>query len=259
MPLTHSLLTSCLSSSQMLEPPSNVLWHMLLMTYPILFFPSLMISWLYSKIYWITFLIFVPYSCHSGCITYAWIPSNASFVSPSCTSLSSLHLNKESTWTQWKYNPFLNSPFCKHDASSKYYREKLISCISVYLIMLLMLIYSSTFFNSLSLLSGTITCNNPWLPQASPHSGPLIYFPNSMKDFIVYVSTSIYAIPRALIQETKEWWEHITYYIWNILTRPSINYSHDENLALAIVLSIQNLWHYILLCKTKVVVKSNPM
>jgi hypothetical protein len=38
-----------------------------------------------------------------------------------------------------------------------------------------------------------------------------------------------------------------------------LKYKHEEKLALAVVLAVQKLRHYILLCTTKVVADSNPM
>jgi hypothetical protein len=38
-----------------------------------------------------------------------------------------------------------------------------------------------------------------------------------------------------------------------------LKYKHEEKLALAVVLAVQKLRHYILLCTTKVIADSNPM
>jgi hypothetical protein len=43
-----------------------------------------------------------------------------------------------------------------------------------------------------------------------------------------------------------------------ILVSLELNYSHVENLALVVVHAVQRLCHYILLCKTIVVVNVNP-
>jgi hypothetical protein len=38
-----------------------------------------------------------------------------------------------------------------------------------------------------------------------------------------------------------------------------LKYNHDENMALAVVLAVQKLWHYILVRTTKVIADSNPI
>jgi hypothetical protein len=61
-----------------------------------------------------------------------------------------------------------------------------------------------------------------------------------------------------LVQEDDELCEHIIYYLSRNLVGPKLNYSHVEKIALAVVHAVQSLRHYILLCKTTVVVDVNP-
>ena len=53
--------------------------------------------------------------------------------------------------------------------------------------------------------------------------------------------------------------EHVIYYLSKGLSGPELNYSHVEKLALAAVIAVQRLRHYILLWKTTIVADSNPM
>jgi hypothetical protein len=52
--------------------------------------------------------------------------------------------------------------------------------------------------------------------------------------------------------------EHVIYYLSQNLVNPELNYSHVEKIALASVHTVERLRHYILLCKTTVVVDVNP-
>lgn len=98
-----------------------------------------------------------------------------------------------------------------------------------------------------------------WFLQESINTSPTNFPLDLTKDFILYILTSTYVVTGVLIQESDDRSEHIIYYIINILSDPSINYNHDEKIDLVVVLSTQNLHHYILTCTTKVVANSNPM
>lgn len=82
---------------------------------------------------------------------------------------------------------------------------------------------------------------------------------NITKDFILYILASTYVVTSVLIQEDDDYDEHVIYYISKTLTRLTINFVHYEKLSLAVVLFIQWLHHCILLHKTKVIEKMNPM
>lgn len=86
----------------------------------------------------------------------------------------------------------------------------------------------------------------------------LISPPIFTKDFILYVSTTTNVVVWFLIHEYNDDSEHVVYYISKHLAGPSINHYHDKKLALVVVLPIQKLHHYILLCKIKVVANSKP-
>lgn len=61
------------------------------------------------------------------------------------------------------------------------------------------------------------------------------------------------------IQELEDKSEHVIYYISKSLSVLSINYNHHEKMDLAGVLLAQNIFHYILMHKTKVMANSSPM
>jgi hypothetical protein len=88
---------------------------------------------------------------------------------------------------------------------------------------------------------------------------PLISAPNYNRDYILYVSTSAMSVVGVLIQLGDENHEHVIYYVSKNLSGPPLKYKHEEKLALAIVLAVQKLCHYILLHTTKVVADSKPM
>ena len=79
------------------------------------------------------------------------------------------------------------------------------------------------------------------------------------RDFILYISISTHSVAGVLIQEDDNGTEHVIYYVSKNLAGPSVSYSHEENLALDVVFSVQKLHHYILMHSTKVVTNSNPM
>jgi hypothetical protein len=79
------------------------------------------------------------------------------------------------------------------------------------------------------------------------------------RDYILYVSTSAVSVARVLVQLGDDNREHAIYYVSKNLSGPPLKYKHEEKLALAVVLAVQKLCHYILLRTTKVVADSNPM
>jgi hypothetical protein len=90
-------------------------------------------------------------------------------------------------------------------------------------------------------------------------NAPLITPPDYDHDCILYLSASTVSVARVLIQLGDDGHKHVIYYISKNLSGPPLKYIHDENLALAVVLAVQKMRHYILLQTTKVVADSNPM
>ena len=90
-------------------------------------------------------------------------------------------------------------------------------------------------------------------------SAPLISPPNFERDFILYISVSTYSIARVLIKEDDTGNKHVIYYVSKNLVGAPVSYLHEDKLVMAIVFSIQKLYHYILMCSTKVMNNSNPM
>ena len=66
-------------------------------------------------------------------------------------------------------------------------------------------------------------------------------------------------IGMVLVQEDEFHNEHVIYYLSHNLHPTEIKYSHVDKLALATVQVVQQLRHYILLCKTTVISDCNPM
>jgi hypothetical protein len=90
-------------------------------------------------------------------------------------------------------------------------------------------------------------------------NAPLISAPNYNRDYTPYVSALVVSVARVLVQLGNDNREHVIYYISKNLSGPPLKYKREEKLALAVVLAVQKLRHYILLCTTKVVAYSNPM
>jgi hypothetical protein len=90
-------------------------------------------------------------------------------------------------------------------------------------------------------------------------NAPLISAPNYNRDYILYVSASAISVVGVLVELGDDNHEHVIYYISKNLSGPPLKYKHEEKLALAVVLAVQKLRHYILLRTTKVVSDSNPM
>jgi hypothetical protein len=91
------------------------------------------------------------------------------------------------------------------------------------------------------------------------NKSPLISPPDFDKDYILYLSASEVSVAGVLVQLGDDGKEHVIYYINKNLSGPPLKYNHEEKLALAVVLTVQKLCHYILLRTTKVVEDSNPM
>jgi hypothetical protein len=89
-------------------------------------------------------------------------------------------------------------------------------------------------------------------------SAPLLKSPDYSRDYLLYIVASAETIGMVLVQEDDELHEHVIYYLSQNLVGPELNYSHVEKLALVVVHAVQRLRHYILLCKTTVVVDVNP-
>jgi hypothetical protein len=90
-------------------------------------------------------------------------------------------------------------------------------------------------------------------------NAPLISAPDYDRDYILYVSASAVSVAGVLVQLGDDNREHVIYYVSKNLSGPPLKYKHEEKLALAVVLAVQKLRHYILLRTTKVVADSNPM
>jgi hypothetical protein len=90
-------------------------------------------------------------------------------------------------------------------------------------------------------------------------NAPLISAPDYNRDYILYVSTSVVSVVGVLIQLEDDNCEHVIYYVSKNLLGPPLKYKHEEKLALAVVLAVQKLHHYILLRTTNVIADSNPM
>jgi hypothetical protein len=90
-------------------------------------------------------------------------------------------------------------------------------------------------------------------------NAPLISAPEYNRDYILYVSASVVLVAGVLVQLGDENREHVIYYVSKKFSGPPLKYKYKEKLALAVVLAVQKLHHYILLCTTKVVADSNPM
>jgi hypothetical protein len=88
---------------------------------------------------------------------------------------------------------------------------------------------------------------------------PLISSPDYNCDYILYISASAISVAGVLIQIDDDDREHVINYVSKNMSGPPLKYKHEEKLALAAILTIQKLCHYILLCTTKVVTDSNPM
>jgi hypothetical protein len=89
--------------------------------------------------------------------------------------------------------------------------------------------------------------------KAALSNAPLISAPDYTRDYILYVSASAVSVAGVLVQLGDDNREHVIYYVSKNLSGPPLKYKHEEKLALAVVLAVQKLRHYILLRTTKVV------
>ena len=90
-------------------------------------------------------------------------------------------------------------------------------------------------------------------------NAPLISAPDYNRDYILYISASTILVACILVQLGDDNHEHVIYYVSKNLSGPPLQYKHEEKLTLAVILTVQKLHHYILLCTTKVIADSNPM
>jgi hypothetical protein len=95
--------------------------------------------------------------------------------------------------------------------------------------------------------------------KAALSNAPLISPPDYNRDYLLYISASAVSIARVLVQIGDETHEQVIYYISKNLSGTPLKYNHEEKLALAVVIAVQKLRHYILLRTTKVIADSNPM
>jgi hypothetical protein len=79
---------------------------------------------------------------------------------------------------------------------------------------------------------------------------PLLFPLDYSQDYFLYLATSDYTISMVLVQEDDSHDEHVIYYLSRSLTTTKTKYLHVEKLALAVVQVVQQLHHYILLCRT---------
>jgi hypothetical protein len=89
-------------------------------------------------------------------------------------------------------------------------------------------------------------------------STTLLWPPNYNKYFVLYLATAESTIGMVLVQENDFLLEYVIYYLSQGLVRPELNYTHVEKLVLAVVHAVQRFHHYILFCKTTVIVVVNP-
>jgi hypothetical protein len=87
---------------------------------------------------------------------------------------------------------------------------------------------------------------------------PLLQPPNYNKDFLLYLDAAKSTIDMVLAQENDLIEENMIYYLIRGLVGSEINYSHVENLVLAAMHVVQWFRHYILLCKTIIIIVVNP-
>jgi hypothetical protein len=87
---------------------------------------------------------------------------------------------------------------------------------------------------------------------------PLLKPPDYTRYYLLYIVASEDTIGVVLVQEDDKLHEHIIYYLSRTLLGPELNYTHVEKIALAMIHTVECLRHYILLCKTTVIVDANP-
>ena len=80
----------------------------------------------------------------------------------------------------------------------------------------------------------------------------VIHPPYYSKDFLLYISASATTIAMVLVQDNLQSQEHVIYYASENLLDFETHYSRVEKLALAMVIAVQKIRHYILLHITTV-------
>jgi hypothetical protein len=90
-------------------------------------------------------------------------------------------------------------------------------------------------------------------------SSPLLKYFDYSRYYLLYISTSEETIGMLLFQEDDELHEHVIYYLSQNLVDLELNYPHIEKLALDSIHTVQHLRHYIMICRTTVVVDVNPL
>ena len=89
------------------------------------------------------------------------------------------------------------------------------------------------------------------LKHALTHS-PMIRPLDYSNNFLLYIAASTTTIVMVLVQENLDGQDHVIYYANKNLMDSETRYSRVEKLALATVIAVQKLRHYILLCTTTV-------
>jgi hypothetical protein len=89
-------------------------------------------------------------------------------------------------------------------------------------------------------------------------TAPLLRPLNYNKDFLLYLAATESTIGMVLVQEDDSFFKYVIYYLSQGLVGPELNYTHLEKIALATVHAVQRFCHYVLFCKTTVVVVVNP-
>ena len=87
----------------------------------------------------------------------------------------------------------------------------------------------------------------------------MIHTPDYSKDFLLYVVASTTTIGMVLAQEDQNDQEHVIYYANKNLLDFETRCSLVEKLALATVIGVQKIHHYILLRTTTVLADQNHM
>jgi hypothetical protein len=88
-------------------------------------------------------------------------------------------------------------------------------------------------------------------------TAPLLQPPNYNKCLLLYLATTESTIGMVLVQEDDLLSEYMIYYLSRGLVEPELNYSHIEKISLAAVHAVQRFCHYVLFCKTTIIVVVN--
>jgi hypothetical protein len=89
-------------------------------------------------------------------------------------------------------------------------------------------------------------------------TAPLLWPPNYNKDFLLYLAIAESTIGMVLVHEDDLFSEYVIYYLSRGLVGLKLNYSHIEKHVLAAFHAVQQFRHYILFCKTTIIVVMNP-